>query len=274
MFDAQKTIENIINVSVQKLRPLAPQALTLGISGGLDSAVTAALGKRVAERLNIPQIGWVLPIEQDPIEIHKATTIARQFTDYWGFKDLTEAYKSLRDNMRSNIKLTLGDNSTQTLEQHVTDQDRDIIANGNIKARVRMVFLYEMARNARGPVLSTDNRSEYLLGFWTLHGDVGDFGMIQNLWKGSEIPAIAKELSVPSWCISQPPTDGLVGQTDEQQLQANYQVADVILARLLTGDTPNHPIAERFNSPVVKFKRQAPINLSRDEIVADDQMGW
>jgi len=52
-----------------------------------------------------------------------------------------------------------------------------------MKARIRMILLYDLAGGNDGMVLSTDNYTEYLLGFWTLHGDVGDFGMIQSLWK-------------------------------------------------------------------------------------------
>lgn len=52
------------------------------------------------------------------------------------------------------------------------------IANGNIQARLRMIYLYNLASIHKGLVMSTDNQTEYQLGFWTIHGDVGDFDQI------------------------------------------------------------------------------------------------
>lgn len=60
---------------------------------------------------------------------------------------------------------------------------RTPIADGNIQARLRMIYLYNLASIHKGLVMSTDNQTEYQLGFWTIHGDVGDFDPIQDLWK-------------------------------------------------------------------------------------------
>lgn len=51
------------------------------------------------------------------------------------------------------------------------------------QARCRMMYLYDIASRHKGLVMSTDNQTEYQLGFWTIHGDVGDFDPIQDLWK-------------------------------------------------------------------------------------------
>ena len=59
---------------------------------------------------------------------------------------------------------------------------RTPIANGNLQARCRMMYLYDIASRYKGLVMSTDNQTEYQLGFWTIHGDVGDFDPIQDLW--------------------------------------------------------------------------------------------
>lgn len=61
--------------------------------------------------------------------------------------------------------------------------NRTPIANGNLQARCRMIHLYDLAGIHGGLVMSTDNQTEYQLGFWTIHGDVGDFDPIQDLWK-------------------------------------------------------------------------------------------
>lgn len=63
---------------------------------------------------------------------------------------------------------------------------------GNIKARLRMIYLYNLASIHRGCVLDTDNRTEHELGFWTIHGDVGDLNLgIINLWK-TEVYGLAR----------------------------------------------------------------------------------
>jgi len=70
------------------------------------------------------------------------------------------------------------------------------------------------------------------MGFWTICGDVGDFGPIQNVGKGFELPAIASALGIREDIISQPPSDGLMvteENTDEAQLGANYKEVDTIM---------------------------------------------
>lgn len=103
------------------------------------------------------------------------------------------------------------------------------IAEGNIKARLRMITAYHMANIFKGCVLSTDNYSEYNMGFWTLHGDVGDISPIQFINKGFELQYIAKALGIPDNIITQAPSDGLgvtATNTDEAQLGANYKFVD------------------------------------------------
>lgn len=70
---------------------------------------------------------------------------------------------------------------------------RTPIANGNLQARCRMKHLYDIASIRKGLVMSTDNQTEYQLGFWTIHGDVGDFDPIQDLWK-TEVYGLANYL--------------------------------------------------------------------------------
>jgi NAD+ synthetase len=68
------------------------------------------------------------------------------------------------------------------------------LAEGNIKARLRMMYLYNLASLTQGIVMDTDNLTEHYLGFWTIHGDVGDFNPIGGLWK-HEVYELAKWLS-------------------------------------------------------------------------------
>ena len=113
--------------------------------------------------------------------------------------DLTDEYFALQD---------IDDNEGEIENDHLNSIPFKI-RMGNIKARLRMIYLYNLASKSNGLVLSTDNFTEYMLGFWTLHGDVGDFGIIQKVLKGLELYDIARYLDVPQEIIDAKPDDGL-----------------------------------------------------------------
>ena len=138
---------------------------------------------------------------------------------------------------------------------------RTLIANGNLQARCRMMYLYDIASRYKGLVMSTDNQTEYQLGFWTIHGDVGDFDPIQGLWK-TEVYGLANYLCdryrskalealhndyketcdkyrAMSYAIYSSckliPTDGLgISNSDLEQIGAkDYDTVDDILSRFI-----------------------------------------
>lgn len=81
---------------------------------------------------------------------------------------------------------------------------RTPIADGNIQARLRMIYLYNLASIHKGLVLSTDNQTEYQLGFWTIHGDVGDFnpihiGHISIVTTVLNANLVDKVIIIPAW---------------------------------------------------------------------------
>jgi NAD+ synthetase len=77
-----------------------------------------------------------------------------------------------------------------TCEQHYAST---ALSQGNIKARLRMIYLYNIASVTGGMVMDTDNLTEHYLGFWTIHGDVADYNPIGGLWK-HEVYALCKYL--------------------------------------------------------------------------------
>jgi NAD+ synthetase len=149
-------------------------SLVIGISGGMDSCLCAALAKPVCDELNIPLIGRSLPMESNkPDEIERAKLTGKVFCNVFDEVNLSKFYNPLQDWLIGQISPLASPELIKSYKIH----------NGNIKARLRMMYLYNLASEQKGMILSTDNYTEYLLGFWTLHGDVGDYGMIQNLWK-------------------------------------------------------------------------------------------
>ena len=143
---------------------------------------------------------------------------------------------------------------------------------------MRMIHLYDTAQANNGMVLSTDNLTEYYLGFWTICGDVGDYGMIQELWK-TEVYELARYLCTTldgyakdalQECIDALPTDGLgISNSDLDQIGAkSYDEVDTILKAVIDGHTVklNNPVIERYNR--THYKREIPISIPRGILTA------
>jgi len=276
-------------------------SLVLGISGGIDSALVAAIVKPVCDELNIPLIGRSISIETNKMdEVERAQLIGQMFCTSFSEVNLTPHFNVM-------------DDIDENVAGKVPNDTAYKIRRGNIKARMRMIYLYNLASKHNGLVLSTDNLTEYLLGFWTLHGDVGDFGLIQNLWKtevyelsewiaGNECDE-AQEYALMS-CVHADATDGLgISNTDLDQIlpdwgkrhnttQSGYVEVDRILLNImmnverLVDINTNVEVEALFgtllplyddlddfdnfiNSPVYKrvvateFKRTNPLNVKR-----------
>ncbi len=148
------------------------KTLVLGISGGIDSTVCAALCKQV----DIPLIGVSLPCSTNGTdEVSSATLAGNEFCTTFEEINLEEVYETVEDFCRGTLH----------------NIDATPISRGNIKARLRMITLYDIASRMGGIVVDTDNLTEHFLGFWTLHGDDGDFNPIGCLWK-HEVYGLAK----------------------------------------------------------------------------------
>jgi nicotinamide-nucleotide amidase len=148
------------------------KALVLGISGGIDSTVCAALCKQV----DLPLIGVSLPCSTNGTdEVSSATLTGNEFCTTFEEINLEGVYETVEDFCRGTLHSI----------------DATPISRGNIKARLRMITLYDIASRVGGIVVDTDNLTEHFLGFWTLHGDDGDFNPIGCLWK-HEVYGLAK----------------------------------------------------------------------------------
>ncbi len=237
------------------------QSLVLGISGGIDSALCAALLQPVCEEFHIPLIGRSITIETNKEEeIARSIAVGEAFCHDFRHLDLTETFYA-------NKKLLVDYDDSQLSK----------LRQGNMKARMRMMVLYDLAQLYRGMVISTDNYTEFLTGFWTLHGDVGDYAPVQHLWK-TEIYALATFLlkeenaaqrAALQSCIDATPVDGLgISQCDCEQLGVpNYFEADKIFAAFFQGDTSlrDHTLIKRYCAS--EYKRHNPGCISRERLV-------
>lgn len=170
--------EKSINYLTSYIEKNKLQSLVLGISGGIDSTVVAALASAACKKTGAKLIGRSLPAHtNNPEEINTATLVGQAFCDDFKEVAIEKVYAKVAD------EFELNEGKMNTLQL------------GNIKARLRMMYLYNLASIHRGCVLDTDNRTEHELGFWTIHGDVGDLncGLI-HLWK-TEVYELAEYLS-------------------------------------------------------------------------------
>lgn len=242
-------------------------AMVLGISGGIDSTVVAAICHEVSKQTGIPLIGRSLPIKNKNDEFDVSRLVGEAFCNDFAVCPMTRLYHAALKEVYQ-VENMERHESTYTIEELEQANGQTKIANGNIQARLRMMFLYNLASIHKGLVMSTDNQTEYQLGFWTIHGDVGDFDPIQGLWK-TEVYELAKWLVsyyrsnkgtyVPSdstaerdkrWdmedalikSIALTPTDGLgISNSDLDQIGAkSYYDVDRVLQTLTCKASPEN----------------------------------
>jgi NAD+ synthase len=251
------------------------QSLVIGLSGGIDSALTCVIASEIVKQFpGMRLIGRSIPIETNTdLEIIRARKIGENFCTHFQQEDLTVAFQNLYKNLMSNSH-----------RKHSESYDEKI-RRGNIKARLRMVYLFDLAHYEKGMVLSTDNYTELLLGFWTLHGDVGNYGFIQYLWK-TEVYGLSQFLvdqyrsrneiskaDALQACIDALPTDGLgITTSDFDQIGVtDYTMVDHILIRYLKGEEENmdHPVIARHIGS--EFKRRDPQSIGRELLIQDSR---
>jgi nicotinamide-nucleotide amidase len=263
--------------------------LVLGVSGGLDSAVVlgiAAKARDMADKLGfkLTIVGIILPCFSSIESKDYGRAAIKKFGAIEAYLNLGSDFIAIDKsfcNLNEQIAEILGKRSYRDIPEY----DRKI-AEGNIKARLRMITLRHVARLLNGMVLSTDNLSEYWMGFWTLDGDVGDYSPIQNLLKGHELYPIARYLGVPQETIDAKPDDGLgISAGDEAQLGAPYPVVDKVIIKQIQHGLKINGSLKQLESltsisevkdetifSLVKralknaFKRKGPIMLTRKQL--------
>ncbi|MGE5587109.1 MAG: NAD+ synthase [Clostridia bacterium] len=149
--------------------------------------------------------------------------------------------------------------------------DADRLRRGNRIARERMAAIYDLSAAKRGIVAGTSNKTELLLGYGTLHGDLAfAFDPIGDLYK-TQVRALARHLGVPAGIIAKPPSADLwVGQTDEGELGFSYDDVDKLLYLMIEerrkkpelvaeGFSPKFVDAVRKRVAATRFKARMPV---------------
>ena len=203
MFQAERVKNDCIQWIRDFFRDNGPGCnAVIGISGGKDSSVVAAL---CAEALGKDRvIGVLMPNgEQHDIDM------AKRLVEHLGIRHYVVNIRDAYDGLVRNLPFPLSQQSRE-----------------NLPPRLRMATLYAVSQSHNGRVANTCNLSEDWVGYSTRYGDsVGDFSPCSNLTV-QEVKAIGRLLGLPSELVDKTPIDGLCGQTDEEKLGFTYAELD------------------------------------------------
>ncbi|MBI5832926.1 MAG: NAD+ synthase [Armatimonadetes bacterium] len=239
--------------------------IVVGLSGGIDSAVSYYLAAKALGPENTHAV--LMP--------YRTSSQA----------SLDDAMACVDDCHTPHVVVDISDQVDAYYAQAVVPAGRDDaddrLRRGNKMARERMTILYDFSQHLNALVLGTSNKTELLLGYGTLHGDMASaLNPLGDLYK-TQIRQLAAHLGVPQPILDKPPTaDLFVGQTDESQLGYPYTAIDAVLIELIDHRRPaEHLVAVGHDEALVQrvsrlvgrtqFKRRLPVIAKLSERTID-----
>lgn len=241
MFDAESKIEELITEIRDWFEENGPDtSAVLGISGGKDSTVTAAL---LARALGPDRVVGVLMPNGYQSDIKDSETVLNAL----GIRSVVINIENAYDALIDSADINHGSNYQYLSEDALI----------NLPPRLRMAVLYMVAQSLPegGRVINTCNRSEDYVGYSTKFGDcAGDMSVLGNLLV-SEILTIGDKLDeIPNELVHKVPSDGLCGKTDEDRFGFTYDQLEKYIVDGTSGDTEiDNKIAKMHNSSRHKY---------------------
>ena len=241
----EKYLDVICKFMADYLTKTGAEGYVLGLSGGVDSSLVAALAKKAVGKEKITCI--MMPIDSNPMDLTDAVELANTLGLNFKIIDASDTFHQLVDSFKSqNIAL-------------------DNASLANLKVRIRMSMLYAYAQSKHLLVLGTDNADERYTGYFTKWGDGAcDLLPIVHLVKGEVVKA-SKILGVPTRLAERVPSAGLFeGQTDEKEMGVSYADLDnYLLGKKVDENVINriehlHQVSEHKRKPIPtapKFNR-------------------
>lgn len=214
MADYKRFTEKLVEWIREQVQSAGLKGTVVGLSGGIDSAVTAVLCKKAFPQTTF---GVIMPCYSNPQDEADARLLADIFDLPFKVVHLENVFDSL-------LEVFCDDKSLP----------ENGLAQANIKPRLRMTTLYYFASIHQALVVGTDNRSELKVGYFTKYGDGGvDITPLATLVK-RQVRELAKYLGIPVEIITKIPSAGLWDQqTDETELGITYEELDKYI---LTGE--------------------------------------
>ena len=211
--------DTIVDVLSRYLLESGIKTMVIGLSGGLDSTVSSALCCLVSKKTGIPLIGVSLPCSTNQAdEVNGAMLAGKEFCNKFIENNIQDVFTVIERSCEG-----------------ISESKSTPISQGNIKARLRMIILYDIASKMGGIVIDNDMLTENALGFWTINGDCFDISPLSNLWK-HEVYELAKYLrdnvfndsKALESAINITPTDGNgVSSSDMEQIMPGFTYNDV-----------------------------------------------
>ncbi len=226
--DLQKQVEHIVEFIQEQLRKAGMKKLVIGLSGGIDSSLAAALSVMAAGKENIT--AFMLPYRgSHPNSFNHAKEVAEHLGIAYHAIEITPMVDAYFDTY---------------------EPDANSLRRGNRMARERMCILYDQSAKLNALVVGTGNKTELLIGYVTQHGDGAcAFEPLGNIYK-TEVWRMARMLGLPDSVIEKKPTADLWdGQTDEGELGITYAMLDEILYRLVDLEWTKDEIAQDGFNP-------------------------
>jgi NAD+ synthase len=257
--DPAVTTDILIGFIRAELERTGLTRLVIGLSGGLDSAVAAFLAARALGPERV--LAVLMPYRSSSPE---SLTDAALVVDALGIGSETVEITAMVEGY------------------HATAGEIGRLRLGNIMARCRMTVLYDLSARDRALVLGTSNKTEILLGYGTLHGDMASaLNPIGDLYK-TQVRQLAQHLGLPEPVLVKPPSADLwPDQSDEDELGFTYEEIDQLLSMLVDARvSPETAIKNRFSRKLVdrvlqmiigsQFKRRMPVIAK----VSTRSVGW
>lgn len=247
VIDLNEQVEKIVEFIIRQLASAGFSKLIVGLSGGIDSSVTAALCVKAVGMENV--FGVMLPYRKShPDSLNDAMKVA----ELLGIKHEAIDISLMVDSYFEKYAI-----------------DADILRKGNRMARERMCVIYDLSAKYKALVAGTGNRSELMIGYCTQYGDNAcAFEPIGHLYK-TEVYKMAKLLGLPQSVITKKPTADLwEGQTDEDEMGITYVELDEILYQKLDLKKDEKELISNFSKEKIdkvkkmiqtsEFKRNMP----------------
>lgn len=216
-----------------------PKGIVIGLSGGKDSAVAAALCCRAIGSDKV--LGVIMPdLKRNIYDVYRPVK-EEDYTD-----DMNDALCLVKELGVETKIVPIGDIvSVYKSEMLNVFEILDIATVNNIKARIRMMILYAFAQEKHMRVCCTSNASEIYLGYSTKYGDfAGDFAPLSHLTK-TQVVEVGRYLGLPEHLIEKTPSDGMCGKTDEDAFGFTYMDLDFYLTN---GSHPDKSIVNKIES--------------------------
>lgn len=216
----EKAQNRIIDFIRDETGKAGVSGIVVGISGGIDSALTAtlavkAMGKDRVLGIHMPESNLTPAADSED---------AKTLADWLGIEYRTIDISGIISAFMAAVP---------------ESESADRLTRGNLKARTRMSLLYFHANRLNRMVIGTGNKTEILLGYYTKYGDGGvDLEPIGGLYK-TEVWELSRRLGIPEPLITKKPSAGLwAGQTDEAELGISYVKVDEVLRMIEEGVEP------------------------------------